>query len=50
MNGDIREFFLVLGSNRLFISAVIGWVTAQVLKTLIMGLALLNLQFLLYLL
>ncbi len=35
MNGDIREFFLVLGSNRLFISAVIGWVTAQVLKTLI---------------
>ncbi len=35
MMEGIREFFLILINNKLFMSAVIGWVTAQVLKTLI---------------
>lgn len=32
---QVRDFFSVLVSNKLFISAVIGWFTAQILKTII---------------
>lgn len=31
----MREYFWLLADNKLFMSAVIGWVTAQALKTLI---------------
>lgn len=30
-----RSFFLALGQNGLFISAALGWITAQILKTMI---------------
>lgn len=33
MTGDVFTFFRELGNNRLFVSAVVGWFTAQILKT-----------------
>lgn len=35
MTEQIREFFIALTGNKLFISAAVGWVTAQLLKTMI---------------
>lgn len=35
MMEQVREFFIAVAGNKLFMSAAIGWITAQLLKTII---------------